>query len=78
MWPVWLNWIISYILFITSLHQIYPCVLFARYFLHGPRDGSIPPPIDLEEDDDDESKIENSISEQQTSANVKVGQIRVL
>ncbi|XP_050983622.1 matrin 3-like 1.1 [Labeo rohita] len=41
------------------------------YFLHGPRDGSIPPPIDLEEDDDDESKIENSISEQQTSANVK-------
>lgn len=50
-------------------------LLFARYFLHGSSDGSIHSSSDLEEEND-ESKTQNSISEQQpsiqTSANVKV------
>uniref|UniRef100_A0A671LJN8 Uncharacterized LOC107664745 n=1 Tax=Sinocyclocheilus anshuiensis TaxID=1608454 RepID=A0A671LJN8_9TELE len=45
-----------------------------RYFLHGPSDGSIHPSFELEEEND-ESKTQNSISEQQpsiqTSANVE-------
>ncbi|KAF4104661.1 matrin 3-like 1.1 [Onychostoma macrolepis] len=45
-----------------------------RYFLHGPSDGSIHPYFEFEEEND-ESKTQNSISEQQpsiqTSANVK-------
>uniref|UniRef100_A0A673MSB3 Uncharacterized LOC107741065 n=1 Tax=Sinocyclocheilus rhinocerous TaxID=307959 RepID=A0A673MSB3_9TELE len=45
-----------------------------RYFLHGPSDGSIHPFSELEEEND-ESKTQNSISEQQpsiqTSANVE-------
>ncbi|XP_016145120.1 LOW QUALITY PROTEIN: matrin 3-like 1.1 [Sinocyclocheilus grahami] len=45
-----------------------------RYFLHGPSDGSVHPSFELEEEND-ESKTQNSISEQQpsiqTSANVE-------
>lgn len=50
-------------------------VLFARYFLHGPSDGAIHPSSEIEEEND-ESKTQNSISEQQpsiqTAANVTV------